>query len=147
MRNTTLDFKKIRLIPVVFALAIALGVGAMSLWGSPTTASANDNCGCDVTFTKWLTVFPNMSGTIGGDVTGSYQGIILNAPDQSGAITVIEAIYNFDTKGPHSFSARVQVTQDNAKGTATITGTVADGWMKGGSVNGQYTVTKSCSQA
>src|SRR6185436_2432442 len=147
MRNTTLNFKKLRFIPVVFALAVAIGVGAMSLWGSPKTALANDNCGCDVTFTKWLTVFPHMSGTIGGDVTGSYQGIILNAPDQSGAITVIEAIYNFDTKSPHSFSARVQVTQDNAKGTATITGTVADGWMKGGRVEGQYKVITACAQA
>ena len=60
---------------------------------------------------------------------------------------MIEVVYNFNTSGPHSFSARVQVTQDNAKGTATITGTVADGWMKGGSVSGQYTVMKSCSQA
>src|SRR3954463_7279020 len=115
-----LNFKKIRFIAVVFALAVALGVGAMSLSGSPSTASANDDCGCDVTFTKWLTVFPNMSGTIGGDVTGSYQGIILNSSDFSGPTTVLEAMYNFDTKGPHSFSARVQVTQDNQKGTATI---------------------------
>jgi hypothetical protein len=56
-------------------------------------------------------------------------------------------VYNFNTKGPHSFSARVTVSQDNQKGTATITGTVADGWMKGGRVDGQYKVITACAQA
>ena len=88
-----------------------------------------------------------MSGTIGGDVSGSYQGIILNAPDTSLPVTVIEAIYNFNTTGPHSFSARVQVTQDNQKGTATINGNIVDGWMKGGTVSGQYKVVSGCTWA
>ena len=91
MRNTTLNFKKLRFIPVVFALAVAIGVGAMSLWGSPKTALANDNCGCDVTFTKWLTVFPNMSGTIGGDVDSSSMACRTSA-GRSGRLAVKSAV-------------------------------------------------------
>jgi hypothetical protein len=115
VENTTVKFKFLRLVPVFLGLVVATGIAATSLLGGSATASANDNCGCDVTFTKWLTVYPNMSGTIGGDVTGSYQGIITNTPDLKAPITVLEAIYNFNTNSPHWFSARVQVTQDNAK--------------------------------
>ena len=103
----------------------------------------------EVSFTKWLTAFPNMAGTAGGDVMGSYDGIIHNIPDQTKPITEIDASYHFNTggSGNHSFTARLKVTQDNEKGTAVLSGLVTDGWRKGSRVEGEYRVIRACDQS
>ena len=130
---------------VFLALACAIGIGAaaMALPAHETSAAEEFN----VTFTKWITVFPNMAGTIGGDVAGSYHGKITNTPDLTAPVTTIEALYTFNTGGPRSFTAQLTVTQDNVRGTATLTGSVIEGWNRGARVTGEYRVISPCAQA
>jgi hypothetical protein len=122
---------------------ILLTAFAGLVFGSGTAQAADTQ----VTFTKWVTTFPNMNGTIGGDVMGSFHGIVLNAPDFTKPVTDIEADYVFNTGGEHSFAARVSVKHDNQKGTATVTGTVTEGWQRGSRVTGEYKVIVDCAQA
>ena len=92
------------------------------------------------TFTKWVTTYPNMAGVVGGAVgDGAYAGEILKLTP--GPITVIEALYHFNGS-EHTFSALVHVEAagSNPGDMAVITGVVTEGWMKGHSVHGGYTV-------
>jgi len=115
----------------------------------PTQASASTNKGIghtfDATFTKYITDYPNMTGIVGGDVgTGTYAGEVLNL-NTVGYITTIEAIYHFNGR-IHSFTAHLFVTEDDAPGAGTgvITGRVTDGWLKDGTVIGEYNVWGVC---
>jgi hypothetical protein len=102
------------------------------------------------TFTKWVTTSPpapgvlaNMVGVVGGDVgPGTYTGEVISM-NTVGNITSIEALYHFNGS-KHSFTAELKVTQDESAGTATITGQVTEGWLKGASVTGEYTVLAVC---
>jgi hypothetical protein len=99
----------------------------------------------DNTFTKWITDYPNMIGVVGGDVgTGTYAGEVLNLVTV-GDITNVEALYHFNGRF-HSFTAHVFVTENDAPGvgTATITGNVTEGWLKGATVTGEYKVWDKC---
>ncbi len=99
----------------------------------------------DAGFTKWISTFPNMVGIVGDDVgTGTFAGEVLNK-STVGDITSIEALYHFNGS-LHSFSAHVFVTENDAPGvgTAKITGQVTDGWLKGGTVTGEYKVWAVC---
>ena len=60
-----------------------------------------------------------------------------------GAITTIQALYHFNGS-KHAFTADLTVTQDDSAGTATITGQVTEGWLKGASLTGEYTVLAVC---
>jgi hypothetical protein len=60
-----------------------------------------------------------------------------------GNITSIEALYHFNGS-KHAFTAELNVTQDESAGTATITGHVTEGWLKGASVTGEYNVLALC---
>jgi len=104
----------------------------------------------DDTFTKWVTTAPpapgvvfNMAGVVGGDVgPGSYTGEVISV-NTVGNITSIHALYHFNGS-KHAFTADLEVTQDESAGTATITGHVTEGWLKGASVTGEYTVMAVC---
>lgn len=104
----------------------------------------------DSTFTKWVTtsqpapgVVVNMVGVVGGAVGhGTYTGEILSV-NTMGNITSIHALYHFNG-GKHGFTADLNVTQDESAGTATITGSVKKGWLKGASVTGEYTLLAVC---
>lgn len=104
----------------------------------------------DNTFTKWVTTSPpapgvlaNMVGVVGGEVgPGTYTGEVIRV-NTMGNITSIEAVYHFNGSR-HAFTAELNVTQDETAGTATITGYVTEGWLKGASVTGEYTVLAVC---
>jgi hypothetical protein len=104
----------------------------------------------DDTFTKWVITSPpapgvilNMMGVVGGDVgPGTYTGEVISA-NTVGNITSIKALYHFNGS-KHAFTAQLNITQDESAGTATITGYVTDGWLKGASVTGEYTVMAVC---
>ena len=104
----------------------------------------------DDTFTKWVTTSPpapgvvaNMVGVVGGDVgPGTYTGEVISV-NTVGNITSIHALYHFNGS-KHAFTADLKVTQDESAGTATITGYVTEGWLKGASVIGEYTVLADC---
>jgi hypothetical protein len=104
----------------------------------------------DDTFTKWVITSPpapgvilNMMGVVGGDVgPGTYTGEVLSV-NTVGNITNIHAHYHFNGS-KHAFTADLNVTQDESAGTATITGHVTEGWLKGASVTGEYNVLAVC---
>jgi hypothetical protein len=104
----------------------------------------------DDTFTKWVTtskpaegVLANMVGIVGGDVgPGTYTGEVISV-NTVGNITSIQALYHFNGS-KHAFTADLNVTQDESAGTATITGHITDGWLKGASVTGEYNVLAVC---
>jgi len=104
----------------------------------------------DNTFTKWVTTSPpsagvvlNMTGVVGGDVgPGTYTGEVIGV-NTVGNITSIHALYHFNGS-KHTFTADLHITQDESAGTATITGYVMEGWLKGASVTGEYTVLAIC---
>jgi hypothetical protein len=104
----------------------------------------------DDTFTKWVTnsltapgVLANMVGVVGGDVgPGTYTGEVVSM-NTVGNITSIEALYHFNGS-KHDFTADLNITQDESAGTATITGHITEGWLKGASVTGDYTVVAVC---
>jgi hypothetical protein len=126
-------------------VAIATTAGATLAYNSDLKGHTFDN-----TFTKWVTTSPaaagvvaNMVGVVGGDVgTGTYTGEVLGM-NTVGNITSIEALYHFNGS-KHAFTADLKITQDESAGTATITGSVTEGWLKGASVTGEYNVLAVC---
>lgn len=120
-------------------------MGVVALLGLSSGASA-DGVSLDVSFTKWVTVYPNMAGTVGGDVgDGDFAGEILkltNSPD--GRFRELDALYHIKGK-LYSFTARVDVTQNNDKRVAVVSGVVTEGSLKGSSVFGAYKIV-TCSQ-
>jgi hypothetical protein len=104
----------------------------------------------DATFTKWVTTWPptenipaNMVGVVDGDVgPGMYTGEVISASTVDN-ITSIEAFYHFNGS-KHIFTAHLNITQDESAGTATITGDITEGWLKGASVIGEYNVLAVC---
>lgn len=128
----------------VAALAIALLFQTSTTRADDHGSKGNRHHGdADVTFTKWITTFPNMAGVVGGDVgDGPFAGEILKI-GTVGNITTIEALYHV-YGSRHSFTAHVFVTQDNVAGIAAITGRVTEGWLEGAHVNGEYKVLSPC---
>src|SRR5918999_6080713 len=77
----------------VFIAATIAAVGITAC--SDTTAPKNDTLVnpsaaepiVEVTFTKWFTTFPNMTGFTGGDVAGTFAGQVLSlTPFDNGVI-------------------------------------------------------------
>jgi hypothetical protein len=107
----------------------------------------------EVTFTKWVTSLPtnppsmagvSMAGVVGGAVgEGSFAGQVLRDNLSVPDFWLAKARYGFIGE-KHSFTALVFVTQDNTAGTATITGRVTKGWLKGAIVTGGYKVYPTC---
>ena len=111
---------------------VATTAGAALAYNSGVKGHTFDN-----TFTKWVITTPpapgvilNMMGVVGGDVgPGTYTGEVISA-NTVGNITSIQALYHFNGS-KHAFTAELNVTQDESAGTATITGHVTEGWLKG----------------
>jgi len=124
---------------------VATTAGAALAYSSDAKGHTFDN-----TFTKWVTTSPpaagvvaNMVGVVGGDVgPGAYEGEVISV-NTVGNITSIEALYHFNGS-KHAFTADLNITQDESAGTATITGYVTEGWLKGASVTGEYNVLAVC---
>jgi len=94
---------------------------------------AKKRCGTEVTFTKWYTTSPAMTGfTCYGP--GTYAGEILSRVDD-GVFTQLKARYEVrDPRGRHSFTAVIQGTLTNATGRAQLTGVIIQGWRTGARV-------------
>jgi hypothetical protein len=132
--------------------SILLGLALVATTAGAALAYSRDAKGhtFDDTFTKWVITTPpaagvvaNMMGVVGGDVgPGTYTGEVLSV-NTVGNITSIQALYHFNGS-KHAFTAELNVTQDESAGTATITGHVTEGWLKGASVSGEYTVLAVC---
>ena len=124
---------------------VATTAGAALVYNDDARGHTFDN-----TFTKWVTTSPpasgvvaNMVGVVGGDVgPGTYTGEVISV-NTVGNITSIQALYHFNGS-KHTFTADLKITQDESAGTATITGQVMEGWLKGASVTGEYNVLAVC---
>jgi hypothetical protein len=132
---------------MLFALVLVAAFAALSAvgWTQMALADAGGVKGhtFDVTFTKWVTNYPNMVGVVGGDVgAGTFAGEILSNVDV-GTFTTIHALYHINGSR-HSFTADNHVTQNNVTGMAVITGLVTEGWLKGAPVTGEYKVWATC---
>ncbi len=98
----------------------------------------------DVTFTKWITTFPDMMGLGGGAIgPAAFTGKLLTM-NVVGTMEYAEALYHFEGS-KHSFDAHIYATQDDTTGTGVITGRITGGWLKGGSLTGEYNVLAECS--
>ena len=132
--------------------SILLGFALVTTTAGAALAYNSDAKGhtFDSTFTKWVITSPpapgvvaNMMGVVGGDVgPGTYMGEVISL-NTVGNITSIEALYHFNGS-KHAFTANLKITQDESAGTATITGDVTEGWLKGASVTGEYAVLAVC---
>lgn len=135
----------------LFVLAIVLiaGFAILAISLGSLTASA-DSGSANVNFIKWITtpgtapVKLNMAGVVSGDVGGGkFVGEVLMLDTSTPGFTKIHALYHVNG-GAHHFTADLQVTQNDTKGTAVIKGFVTDGWMKGAQVQGEYQVVAPC---
>ncbi len=132
---------------MLFGLVLVAAFAALFAVGRTSVALADEGGvkghTFNVTFTKWITTFPNMAGVVGGAVgTGPFAGEILNIATV-GNVTKIEALYHINGSR-HSFTAHVYVTQDDVAGTAVIVGRVTEGWLDGAPVTGEYQVLTPC---
>lgn len=97
----------------------------------------------DVTFTKWITIPPEMVGVVGGAVgPGTFQGQILDLK-VDGSMEYVEAAYHVNG-GKHHFTAHIYATQDDSVGAGVIIGSITEGWLKGASLYGEYDVYAEC---
>ena len=100
----------------------------------------------EVTFTKWITTFPNMEGVTGKDVEGTFEGEVLQAtPFDNGVIVKLNARYTVvDPTGNHTFTAIIQGTQNNQTKSAVLNGVVTDGWLEGSQVHVDFDIITPC---
>ena len=100
----------------------------------------------EVTFTKWFTTFPNMTGFTGGDVAGTFAGQVLSLnPLDNGVIVQLQARYEVtDPSGNRSFKAVIEGKQNNTTGKAVLNGVVTEGWLIGSHVHVTFQVITPC---
>lgn len=148
-------------IKAIFGLLLAVVAAAgLVAFAQARPAAASPAGGprssADVTFTKWVTSLPtdpstlagvSMVGVVGGDVgTGAFAGTVLrdNTRAKPG-FWLAQALYGFNGS-EHSFVAHNFITENDTASpiTATIRGTVVDGWMRGARVTGEYRQWDTC---
>ena len=130
--------------------SILLGLVLVATIAGLAACSGSVKQTSDDTFTKWVTtsapaagVVANMVGVVGGDVgPGTYAGELLSA-DTVGNTTTIHALYHLNGS-KHTFTADLNITQDETAGTAALAGHVTDGWLKGAAVTGEYKILATC---
>ncbi len=106
-----------------------------------------DRRSIDITFTKWITTFPQMEGFVGGDVVGRFTGEVLDARTTADAlITRLEAVYEINA-GRRSFAALIQGGQSNQTGRAVLDGIILNGWRTGDRIHVEYQVKTDCARA
>jgi|SRR5688572_26624538 len=109
-------------------------------------AQQHDTTPIDVTFTKWITTFPSMTGFTGGDVAGTYAGEVLRiASFDNDKIVELEARYEVtDPSGLRSFTALIAGKQNNQTGKAVLNGVITEGWRVGAQVQVTFQVITPC---
>ena len=137
---------KIKVLAGLIILAV-VGVSALVITRDSEPASAAGGPNVEVSFTKWVNGFPNMEGIVGCDVgAGTFDGLVLNAPDLSAPVTKVVAEYGFVCdQADHSFTALMDVRQNNQTGKAVLNGVITEGLYLGAQVHGNYDVI-SCDE-
>jgi hypothetical protein len=109
---------------------------------TPSTAAPH----IEVTFTKWFTTFPHMTGFTGGDIPGTFAGEVLDLKQfDNGVILQLQARYEVtDPSGNRSFKAVIKGKQNNKTGKAVLNGVVTEGWLTGAHVHVTFQVITPC---
>ena len=99
----------------------------------------------EVTFVKWFTTFPTMTGNTSYGA-GTFAGTILKATAfDNGVIVQLQARYEVrDPSGSNLFTALIQGTQNNETATAVLNGVITEGWMVGARVHVTFQVIRPC---
>lgn len=110
--------------------------------GVGVQAQVSGGAPVEVTFTKWITAYPEMEGVTGGDVPGTFAGTVLSRDAfENGTIVQLEARYEVTGADPaHSFKARIEGKQNNTTQEAVLNGTVIQGWNVGAQVHATFDV-------
>ncbi len=137
-----------------FFMAIAVIAAGVIPACSDVTAPKNDTLvnssteapHTEVTFTKWFTTFPSMTGFTGGDVAGTFAGQVLSLNQfDNGVIVQLQARYEVtDPSGNRSFKAIIEGKQNNQTGTAVLNGVITEGWQVGSHVHVTFRVITPC---
>ena len=142
-KNVELKARSFKGWSIVLGIVLVVALAAVPMLMGAADSGGEKGHSFDITFTKWVTVPPNMLGVVGGAVgDGKFSGEITGM-STAGNITTLTAHYH--VKGSrHSFNADIQATQDNLAGTGVITGEIKDGWLQGNELTGKYNVVAEC---
>jgi hypothetical protein len=113
-----------------------------------TTVNSSAAAPVEVTFTKWFTTFPAMTGNTSFGA-GTYAGTILERTAfDNGVIVQLQALYMVtDPSGSHSFTALIEGTQNLETATAVLNGVITEGWMVGAQVHVTFQRITPCALA
>ena len=151
LKNETTKTVTTKIQPFIWwSLLLALVLVATTAGAALAANSDAKGHTFNATFIKWVITWPptqdepaKMVGFVGGDVgSGKYKGEIISLTPE-GNITIIQALYHINGR-KHAFTADLNITQNDSTGTATITGRVTEGWLKGASVTGEYKMLAIC---
>jgi hypothetical protein len=101
-----------------------------------------------VMFTKWITTWPNMVGTItGGDAgPGTFTGVVLHVTKGNlPQVWQAEVLYQIHGANGRSFDANIYVTENDVTNQATLEGVIMAGWLQGARVQGGYNIIPASS--
>jgi hypothetical protein len=130
----------LRFLGLMLALVLAGGFAAAS---HVSTAKASKDI--ELTYTKWFPTpgSPIMAGVIGGDIEGTFAGVLLSRTAVSPGVFHLKARYDIIGEQTHkSFSAIVE--GNSVLGTADLQGVVASEWLTGAQVVVHFTTAPSC---
>jgi hypothetical protein len=138
----------VKVVTGLIILAAIAGTAALVVTRDTGSASAAGGPNVEVSFTKWVNDFPNMDGTVACEAgAGTFDGLVLNSPDLSAPVTKVVASYGFVCdQAEYSFTALLDVRQNNGAGTAVLNGMVTDGQHAGAQVHGNYQLI-ACDEA
>jgi len=137
-------------------MASAIIASGASTACSDTTAPRNEATAVnasaapfELTFTKWFTTYPAMTGNIPSYGDGTFAGTILKRTAfDNGVIVQLEARYMVtDPSGSHSFTALIQGTENLVTANAVLNGVVTEGWMVGARVHVTFQRITPCALA
>jgi hypothetical protein len=102
----------------------------------------------EVTFTKWFTTYPTMTGNTSFGA-GTFAGTILERTAfDNGVVVKLEALYRVtDPSGSQSFTALIQGTQNLETLTAVLNGVITEGWRVGAQVHVTFQRITPCALA
>lgn len=129
----------LRFLGLMLALVLVGGFAAAS---HVNARASND---IELTYTKWFPTpgSPIMAGVVGGDVDGTFAGLLLSRTAVSPGVFHLKARYDIIGEQTHkSFSAIVE--GNSVLGTADLQGAVTSGWLDGGRVVVHFSTVPSC---
>jgi hypothetical protein len=113
-----------------------------------TTANSSAAAPVEVTFIKWFTTAPTMTGNTSLGA-GTFAGTITKRiVFDNGVIVQLGAIYQVtDPSGDHSFTAAIEGMENLQTASAVLNGVVTAGWRVGAQVHVTFEIIRPCALA